>query len=66
MRIGHRVHQPGERGLLVHANARADQGRHRQRTRAASDHAHLSVPVVLVHGQRNIISAEAVLDRDRQ
>jgi hypothetical protein len=57
---GRGIYQSGERGVCVHAGAR-DGRRPRDRgARPAGEGADMPVPVVLVHGQRDQLPAEAV------
>lgn len=63
---GHRLHQPRQRGVRVHAGARAGERGGAQRARAAGRGAHVPVPVLLVHGQRDQLPSEAVPGGGRQ
>lgn len=57
---GRGVHKPSERGVRVHAGPGPGGRRHRLRARPAGGRADLPVPVLLVHGQRDLVPAEAV------
>lgn len=59
-RTGRCLHQPGERGVRLHARPRAGRRRGDQRVGSSGLRADMPVPVVLVHGQRDQLPAEAV------
>jgi hypothetical protein len=46
---GHRLHQPGQRGVRVLVGARHDQREHHQGTRATGHRSHLSLSKLQVH-----------------
>lgn len=57
---GRAVHQPGERGVRVHAGPGAGGRAGGHGTGTTGRRAHVPVPGVLVYGQRDIVPAEAV------
>lgn len=63
---GHRVHQPGQRGLPLHACAGVGQRRRVQRARIAGCRPHLPLPFLCVHGKRDFLPAQAVPSRREQ
>lgn len=60
MCAGRAVHKPGERGVRVHAGPGAGGRAGGHGTGTASGGAHVPVPGVLVHGQRDLVPAETV------
>lgn len=60
---GRAVHKPGKRGVRLHAGPRAGRRACGHGTGTASRGAHVLVLGVLVHGQRDIVSAETVPGR---
>jgi hypothetical protein len=63
---GRGLHQPGQHRVRVHVGARPGAGGRRVGAGAAGGGADVPVPVVLVHGQRDLVPAEAVPRRGQQ
>ena len=58
---GRGFHQPCERGVRVHAGTRAGaRGGRGLRTGAASRSPHVPVSLLLLHGQRDLLPAQAL------
>lgn len=57
---GRGLHKSGECGVRLHAGPRSGRGGDRLRAGTASGRPHLPLPVLLVHGQRDLVPAEAV------
>lgn len=57
---GRAVHKPSERGVRVHAGPGTGGRAGGHGTGTAGGGAHVPVPSLLVHGQRDIVPAEAV------
>ncbi|CAB0033491.1 unnamed protein product, partial [Trichogramma brassicae] len=63
---GRGVHQSGQRRVRLHAGARARRRQGGERARAPGHGAHLPLPVLQLHGQRDQLPAEAVPRRGQQ
>lgn len=63
---GRGLHQPGQHRVRVHVGARPGAGGRRVGAGAAGGGADLPVPVLLVHGQRDLVPAKTVPRRGQQ
>jgi hypothetical protein len=63
---GRGLHQPGQHRVRVHVGARPGAGGRRVGAGAAGGSADLPLPVLFVHGQRDLVPAEAVPRRGQQ
>lgn len=59
-------HQPSQCGVCLHAGARPGGWRHRVRAGPPSSGPDLSLPVLLLHGQRDLLPPEALPRRGLQ
>lgn len=63
---GHRLHHAGQRGVRVPAVPGRDHGQHREPRRAAGRLPDLPLPRLLLHGQRDLVPAQALHHRIQQ